>query len=341
MNTPAGSTPARGGGAAAPRSDGPLAPDAVDLSVEVGPLRLKNPILAASGTFGFGDVFADLVPADALGGVVTKSVSPEPRKGNPFPRIAETPSGMLNSIGLENPGVEQFVREILPAFRAYATARIVSIVGKNVADFVAVARAVSEAGGIDAFELNMSCPNVKEGGIEFSTSPALAEALVGAVKPVSSVPLIAKLSPNVTDIAAIARAAVRGGADALSLINTYRGVAIDWRKRRPVLGGVTGGLSGPCVKPLALFLAWEVTRALPGVPVIGIGGVTTAEDVLEFLAVGARAVQVGTANFVDQTVMLKLIRDLRETLARENRPRLRDLIGTLPPMPGASAPTAG
>lgn len=327
-------------GPASPSSDADP-PSGVDLSVDVGPLRLRNPLLAASGTYGCGEAFAELVPPETLGGIVTKSVSLEPRRGNPAPRIAETPSGMLNSIGLENKGLEHFVREILPVFRACPTARIVSIVGKTVDDFVRLAATLSEAGGIDALELNMSCPNVKEGGLEFSTSPPLAESLVGAVKKASAFPVIAKLSPNVTDIVAVARAAVDGGADVLSLINTYRGVAIDWRRRRPVLGGVTGGLSGPCVKPLALYLVWEVASRLPATPVIGIGGVQTAEDVLQFMAAGARAVQVGTAHFVDPTVTLGILRDLQAILSREGISRVRDVIATVPLVEGPPAPAAG
>jgi dihydroorotate dehydrogenase (NAD+) catalytic subunit len=311
----------------------PPAPDAddVDLAVEAGPLRFRNPVLAASGTYGYGEHFTALVPPETLGGIVTKSVSPEPRKGNPPPRIAEAPSGMLNSIGLENRGLSHFLKETLPAFRRLPTVRIVSIVGRNVQDFVTCAAAVTEAGGgIDAFELNMSCPNVKEGGIEFSTAPPLAESLVAAVRKATPLPLVAKLSPNVTDVKVVARAAVNGGADVLSLINTLRGVAIDWRRRRPVLGGITGGLSGPCVKPVALYQVWEVATALPRTPVIGIGGAMTADDILEFLAVGARAVQIGTGHFVEPTLPLRLIRELRQALAGAGIARARDAIGTVP-----------
>jgi dihydroorotate dehydrogenase (NAD+) catalytic subunit len=319
-----------------------LDPAAVDLAVEAGPLRFRNPILAASGTYGYGEHFAEVVPPRALGGIVTKSVSPEPRKGNPPPRIAETPSGMLNSIGLENKGLDHFLRETLPGLRALDTVKIVSIVGRNVQDFVTCAEAIDAAGGIDAFELNMSCPNVKEGGIEFSTAPPLAERLVAAVRKVTRRPLFAKLSPNVTDVKAVARAAVDGGADGLALINTLRGVAIDWRRRKPVLGGITGGLSGPAVKPVALYMVWEVATALPRTPVIGIGGAMTAEDVLEFLAVGARAVQIGTAHFADPSLPLRLDRELRETLAREGIARARDVVGTIPRTgPPPPAPCAG
>jgi len=319
-----------------------LDPATVDLAVEAGSLRFRNPILAASGTYGYGDPFAEVVPPSALGGIVTKSVSPEPRKGNPPPRIAETPSGMLNSIGLENKGLDHFLRETLPALRALDTVRIVSIVGRNVQDFVTCAEAISAAGGVDALELNMSCPNVKEGGIEFSTSPSLAERLVADVRTVTRLPLFAKLSPNVTDVKVVARAAVNGGADGLALINTLRGVAIDWRRRKPVLGGITGGLSGPAVKPVALFMVWEVATALPRTPVIGIGGAMTAEDILEFLAVGARAVQVGTAHFADPSLPLRVDRELRETLAREGIARVRDVVATIPRTgPPPAAPCAG
>jgi dihydroorotate dehydrogenase (NAD+) catalytic subunit len=313
-------------------------PASVDLAVEAGPLRFRNPVLAASGTYGYGEHFTELVPPSALGGIVTKSVSPEPRKGNPPPRIAETPSGLLNSIGLENKGLDHFLRVTLPALRTLDTAKIVSIVGRNVQDFVTCAEAISAAGGVDAFELNMSCPNVKEGGIEFSIAPDLAERLVAAVRKTTRLPVFAKLSPNVTDVKVVARAAVTGGADGLALINTLRGVAVDWRRRKPVLGGITGGLSGPAVKPVALYMVWEVASALPRTPVIGIGGAMTAEDVLEFLAVGARAVQVGTAHFADPTLPLRLDRELRELLAREGIARARDVVGTVPrtpPAPGA------
>jgi dihydroorotate dehydrogenase (NAD+) catalytic subunit len=320
-------------------SPGSPDPATVDLAIDLGPLRLRNPLLAASGAYGYGDVYSSLVTPETLGGIVTKSVSPEPRKGNPPPRVAETTGGMLNSIGLENKGLAHFLRHVLPALRALPAARIVSIVGRNVQDFVTSAAAISEQGGIDAFELNMSCPNVKEGGIEFSTSPALAEALVAAVKKVTAVPLIAKLSPNVTDVTVVARAVVGAGADMVSLINTLRGTAIDWRRRRPLLGGLTGGLSGPCVKPVALYQVWVTAAAIPRTPVIGIGGAMTADDVLEFLAVGARAVQIGTAHFVDPTLPAKLVRDLRETLAREGISRIRDLIGTIPLTPPPSPPS--
>ncbi len=325
--------------------DGPkppaIDPSAVDLTVEAGPLHFRNPLVAASGTYGYGEPFAALVPPETLGGIVSKSVSPEPRKGNPPPRIAESPSGLLNSIGLENKGLDHFLKETLPSFRELPVVRIVSIVGRNVQDFVTCASAITDRGGIDAFELNMSCPNVREGGIEFSTAPALAESLVASVRKATPLPLIAKLSPNVTDVKVVARAAVNGGADILSLINTLRGVAIDWRRRRPVLGGITGGLSGPCVKPVALYMTWEVATALPQTPVIGIGGAMDANDALEFLAVGARAVQIGTGHFVDPTLPGRLLRELRLALAETGIARARDAIGTVPRTAPPSPTCAG
>lgn len=295
-----------------------------DLRVSLGALRLRNPVLLASGTFGgIQDLVLD---CDRLGGIVLKTVTRRPRKGNPPPRIHETPSGMLNSIGLENKGLEGFLRHEFPRFSEYRTALLVSVSGESVEDFGFLIRRLDRLRRIDGFELNISCPNVSH-GMDFGTDPARTEEVVRAARRCTDKPVIAKLTPNVTDIVSIARAALEGGADALSLVNTLRGMAIDWRRRRPVLGGVTGGLSGPAIRPVALRMVWEVCSAFPDVPVLGIGGISTADDVLEFLAAGATAVQVGTANFVEPAVSGQLLDDLPVRLQEAGIRRIRDLIG--------------
>lgn len=299
---------------------------AVDLSVRVGPLKLPNPILLASGTFG--GLFPQVLDLSRIGGVVLKTVTREPLRGNPPPRIHETPSGMLNSIGLENKGLDVFLKTDLPKALELDTRVIVSLSGVDERDYVAIARRLEPFRQIKALELNLSCPNVSH-GLDWATDPRRTHKVVRAVKRVASFPVIAKLTPNVTDIVPIARAAMEAGADALSLVNTLKGMAIDWRRRRPVLGRGTGGLSGPAIKPVALRLVWEVCRALPEAPVIGIGGISDADDVLEFMVAGACAVQIGTANFVDAQASTQALDGLTARLGEIGLHRIRDLIGSV------------
>src|SRR6516165_3379891 len=259
----------------------------MDLSVTLGRLTLPNPVLVASGTFGYAREMAGSVDLARLGGIIPKTVTRRPRLGNPPPRTIETPSGMLNAIGLDNDGIDHFIEHHLPYLRTLPTAIVANIAGKNEAEFPEMARMLGNEAGLAALELNLSCPNVA-GGIDFAASPEVAHRVVGEVRKVCPLPIIAKLTPNVTDIALIARAAADAGADAVSLVNTFIGMAVDWRRRRPILGNVTGGLSGPAIKPLALRMVWQVARHV-AVPVIGIGGIATIDDVMEFLVAGATA----------------------------------------------------
>ncbi len=298
-----------------------------NLCVDIGPLRLKNPVLAASGTFGYGVEYDKLFDVSQLGGVVTKSLSLNPREGNPTPRIAETPSGMLNAIGLENCGLERFLADRLPELRELDTVVVVNVVGHDADEFVRVSAALAEAGGVDAVELNISCPNVT-GGLDYGTSAEKTEALVRAVRGAMSLPLIVKLSPNVTSIAEIARAAEAGGADAVSAINTLIGMAIDVETGRPRIANGTGGLSGPAIRPVAVARVREVARAIQ-IPVIGIGGIETAEDALEHIIAGAAAVQVGTANFYRPTATIEIVRGLADYLERRGVSSIMELSGSL------------
>ena len=298
-----------------------------DLRVSLAGIALENPVLVASGTFAYGREMSRLYDLSQLGGLVSKTITRRPRAGNPPPRIAETPAGMLNAIGLANPGLDAFLSEYLPMLTEAGCPLVVNVAGEDVADYVYLAEAVSQQAGVSAVELNISCPNVSH-GLNFGTSPDDTRELVRRVKEVCRVPVIAKLSPNVTSIADVAVAAEEGGADALSLINTLVGMAIEARKRRPILGNVTGGLSGPAVKPVALAAVWRVTRAVK-IPVIGIGGIMKVEDVVEFLLAGATAVQIGTANFVDPWVAPKLIDELRGFCRAEGIERVADLVGAL------------
>ncbi|MBK8096692.1 MAG: dihydroorotate dehydrogenase [Planctomycetes bacterium] len=293
--------------------------------------------MSASGTFGSGwegRTFADL---SRVGALVSKTVTLRPRHGNPPPRIFETPAGMLNSIGLENKGVDWFLADTLPKMKSLGTTVIVNIGGEAIDEFVVLAERFSRA-GVDALEVNLSCPNVQEGRLLFSTEPRLTEQAVAAVKRVATVPVFAKLSPNVTDITAIARAAEQGGADGITAINTLIGMAIDWRRRRPVLGRGIGGLSGPAIKPVALRMVWEIARVVK-IPVLGVGGIRSAEDVLEFLCAGATAVQVGTAGFADPALMVRIVDELPSLLAAANV-TLADVRGALHAAP-AAAPAEG
>jgi len=283
---------------------------AVDLSVKIGALRLRNPILAASGTFGYGFEFAHLVDLNRLGGFVTKGLSREPIEGAPGPRLCETPSGMLNAVGLQNVGVRAFVAEKLPVLRKFDTAVIANVFGYTLEDYVEVLRVLEDADGLAGYELNISCPNVKRGGMQFGSDPACVAEVVGAARKAASTrPLWVKLSPLVTDIGLIARAAEEAGADALTVANTYPAMAIDYRTGRSRLGNQTGGLSGPAIKPVTLRLVWE-TRKVVKTPILGLGGVEKVEDVLDYLAVGASAVQVGTASFADPKASQRLVEDL-------------------------------
>jgi dihydroorotate dehydrogenase (NAD+) catalytic subunit len=303
----------------------------IDLSVDVAGLAMRNPVTTASGTFAAGREYAAFVDLERLGAVTTKGVSAEPWDGNAAPRIAETASGMLNSIGLQNPGVKAFRFKDLAWLAAHAPATpvIVNLAGHSVAEYVAVAEALADDDRVAAFELNISCPNVDHGGLAFGTECVSAAEVTRAVRAVTDKTLIVKLSPNVTDIVAIADAVVDAGADALSLINTLLGMSIDARRRRPRLARVVGGLSGPAVKPVALRMVWQVHRALPEVPIVGMGGVMTGEDAVEFMLAGATAVAVGTANFVDPTSTERVVDGIREYCAEQGVARVRDLVGAL------------
>jgi dihydroorotate dehydrogenase (NAD+) catalytic subunit len=288
---------------------------AVDLTVQIGALRLRNPILAASGTFGYGLEFAHLVDLNRLGGFVTKGLSREPMEGAPAPRLCETPSGMLNAVGLQNVGVRAFVAEKLPILRSFDAAVVANVFGYTLEDYVEVIRVLEDAEGVAAYELNISCPNVRKGGMQFGADAGMAADVVGAArKAAARRPLWVKLSPLVTDIGLIARAAEGAGADALTVANTYPAMAVDFRTRKSRLGSLTGGLSGPAIKPITVRLVWEARKAVR-IPIIGLGGVETAGDVLEYLAVGASAVQVGTASFADPQVSEELAEGLARLLS--------------------------
>lgn len=312
----------------------------MNLSVQLGGLRLKNPVLTASGTFGYGVEYEELLDLSLLGGLVTKGLYLEPRDGAPTPRIVETPAGLLNAIGLQGVGVRAFVNDVLPRLRRHDTALIVNVCGDTVEEYAEVARILDQAEGVHALEVNISCPNVKKGGMAFGGDPQMTHAVVAAVRRATRLPLIPKLSPNVGDITVFARAAEEAGADALSCVNTLLGLSVDVETRRPRLGFGTGGLSGPAIRPVAVRLAWQAARAVK-VPVIGIGGITSAEDALEFLIAGCRAVQIGTANFVDPGVSLRVIDGLRAYLRRHGQGDVNALVGTLELPVSAPPPREG
>lgn len=296
------------------------------LEIEIGGLKLKNPVLSASGTYGYGREYLPFFSPDRLGAIVTKGVSLTPWPGNRSPRIHETTGGMLNAIGLQNPGVDHFIEEALPFLRNYQTPVIVNIVGKTIEEYAEVARILNDYPEVSGFEINISCPNVKEGGIAFGTDPAMAAAVTGAVRKTTRKPLIVKLSPNVTDITVIARSVEDAGADALSLINTLLGMAIDIRSRRPVLGNLVGGLSGPAIKPVALRMVWQIFPIVK-IPIIGIGGICSPIDALEFIMAGSTAVGIGTALFKDPLAPIKIIEGIEEFLVEEGLTRVTELKG--------------
>ncbi|MFH0771145.1 MAG: dihydroorotate dehydrogenase [Candidatus Omnitrophota bacterium] len=298
-----------------------------DLKTDIGKLELKNPIMAASGTFGSGEEFRDLVNLNKLGAIVTKSVTLNPREGNPPPRITETPSGIINSIGLQNDGIQLFLENKLPFLRKIKCAVVVSIAGHSLEEYAELSERLDSADGVNAIEMNVSCPNAK-GGLEFSREENSTFEVVSAARKKTSNTLIVKLSPNVKDIASIAKAAEEAGADAVSLINTFTAMAIDIDTRRPLLGNVVGGLSGPAVKPIAVRMVWEVFKKV-GIPVIGIGGIMDYKDALEFMIAGASAVQIGTANFVDPAATMKIIRGIEEYMSEKKIKNLKELIGCL------------
>lgn len=299
-----------------------------DLRTSIGKLELANPVMTASGTFGYGTEFADFVDLDRLGGVIVKGTTLHHREGNPYPRMAETPSGMLNAVGLQNKGVDYFCEHIYPTIKDYKTRMIVNVSGSAVEDYVATAERINALENIPAIELNISCPNVKQGGMAFGVTAKGAAEVVGAVRKVYDRTLIVKLSPNVTDITEIARAAEGAGADSVSLINTLLGMAIDAERRRPVLSTVTGGMSGPAVKPIALRMVWQVAKAV-NIPVVGLGGITNATDAIEFLLAGASAIEVGTANFMDPAVTGKIVDGINDYLDRHGFASVKDIIGAL------------
>ncbi len=299
-----------------------------DLSVNIGELQMKNPVMTASGTFGYGEEYADFVDLSRIGGIIVKGTTLHKREGNPYPRMAETPSGMLNAVGLQNKGVQHFVDHIYPRIKDIQTCMIVNVSGSMVDDYMKTAEIINELVNIPAIELNISCPNVKQGGMAFGITPQGAEEVVKAVRSVYKKTLIVKLSPNVTDIAEIARAVENAGADSVSLINTLLGMAIDAERRRPVLSTVTGGMSGAAVKPIALRMVWQVAKAVK-IPVIGLGGIMNWKDAVEFMLAGASAIQIGTANFIDPCVTIKVIDGINDYLDRHGFKSVKEIVGAL------------
>ncbi len=299
-----------------------------DMTVNLAGLELRNPVMTASGTFGYGSEFADHVDLETIGAFVTKGLSLRPRSGNPTPRIVETPGGMLNAIGLQNVGIDAFIAEKVPFLRSVNTPAIVNFFGNTPEEYAELACRLDGIPEVAALEVNISCPNVKQGGIVFGTDPACAGQVVSACRGATRKPLIVKLSPNVTDVVVMARACADAGADVLSLINTLTGMAIDLKSRRPVLANVTGGLSGPAIKPVALRMVWQVSRAVK-LPVIGIGGIMSAGDALEFILAGASAVQVGTASFITPSAAQEIARGMEAWLVENGVARVSDLIGAL------------
>lgn len=300
----------------------------VQLNTKIGSLELKNPVMTASGTFGYGTEYADFMDINRLGAIIVKGTTLNPRQGNPYPRMAETPSGMLNAVGLQNKGVDYFVDHIYPEVRKFQTNVIVNVSGSSIEDYAQCASIINTLDDIPAIELNISCPNVKQGGMAFGVKPESAAQVVSAVRKAYDKTLIVKLSPNVTDITEIARAVEGAGADSVSLINTMLGMAIDAERRRPILSTVTGGMSGPAVKPVALRMVWQVAKAVK-IPVIGLGGICSATDAIEFLLAGASAVQIGTANFIDPAVSEKVVDGIEDYITRHGFNSVQEIIGAL------------
>ena len=302
----------------------------VNLSVDLGKgLKLQNPVMTASGTFGYGYEYDDFIDVDSLGGIIVKGTTLKPREGNAYPRLAETPRGIINAVGLQNKGVEYFCDNINPKLKKYTKTQVlVNVSGSCVEDYVATAERINELDNIPAIELNISCPNVKEGGMGFGTSCESAANVVSAVRKVYKKHLMVKLTPNVTSIADIAKAVEGAGADSVSLINTLLGMAIDAERRRPVISTVTGGLSGPAVKPVALRMVWQVSKAV-NIPVVGLGGICSATDAVEFLLAGASAIQIGTANFIDPTISVQVVNGIQEYLVRHKIDSVKELTGGL------------
>jgi len=299
-----------------------------DMSVEIAGIKMRNPVMTASGTFGYGSEFVDYMNLECIGAIITKGLSLRPKAGNRTPRIVETPAGMLNAIGLQNVGIEAFIKGKIPFLRTVDTPVIVNLYGNSLEEYCELTDRLDKIVEVAGLEVNISCPNVRQGGIVFGTDPKAAYEVVKLVREATIKPLIVKLSPNVTDIVEIAHACAQAGADALSLINTLTGMAIDLQKRRPVLANVTGGLSGPAIKPVALRMVWQVARAVE-LPVIGIGGITSATDALEFIVAGATAIQVGTASFLDPSATQTIARDMEDYLAEYGINGIREMIGTL------------
>ena len=300
----------------------------VNTAIQIGGITLKNPVMTASGTYGYGLEYSDFIDLSKLGGIVVKGTTLNPRQGNPYPRMAETPSGMLNAVGLQNKGVEYFCSEIYPSIKDIDTHMIVNVSGSTIEDYMATAERIAELDKIPAIELNISCPNVKEGGMAFGVTCAGAAEVVRAVRKVYPKTLIVKLSPNVTDITEIALAVEDEGADSISMINTLLGMAIDVKSRKPILSTVTGGLSGPAVKPVALRMVWQTAKVV-SIPIIGMGGISSCEDAIEFLLAGASAIQVGTYNFVDPTITTKIASGIEDYLVQNNMTDVSELIGGL------------
>ncbi len=300
----------------------------VDLKVNIGNLELKNPVMSASGTFGYGSEFTDFIDISRLGGIIVKGTTIHAREGNPYPRMAETPSGMLNAVGLQNRGVDYFINKIYPSIADINTNIIINVSGSSIEEYIAAAEKINELDKIPAIELNISCPNVKQGGMGFGTSCVSAAEVVKEVRKAYKKTLIVKLTPNVTNISEIALAVESEGADSVSLINTLLGMAIDAETQKPILSTVTGGLSGPCVKPVALRMVWQVSKAVK-IPVVGLGGIMNATDAIEFFLAGATAIQIGTANFIDPTVTIKVIEGIQVYLEKHRCGSVKDIIGVL------------
>ncbi len=300
----------------------------VNLNITVGSLRLKNPVLTASGTFGYGEEFSDFIDIDRLGGYIVKGTTLEPREGNPYPRMAETPSGMLNAVGLQNKGIDYFINKIYPRIKNFDSELIVNVSGAAIDDYVKVCERIESQTDIRAVEVNISCPNVKQGGMAFGTTPEGAASVTKAVRKAFNGTVIVKLSPNVTDITEIAKAVEAEGADSVSLINTLMGMAIDVERQKPCLSTITGGLSGPAVRPVAVRMVWQVAKAV-NIPVVGLGGIMNGRDALEFILAGATAVEIGTANFIDPAVTVKIIDYIEDYCIRHGINDINELIGAI------------